>query len=55
MIGIVWCRRASVATLDHVAMDRYEYDIVSGASSLIIIGSSLIAEYGSSYLRKFLQ
>jgi phosphonate transport system permease protein len=41
------------ATLN-TAIDRYEYDS-AGAILLIIIGIVLIAEYGSSYLRKFLQ
>jgi len=52
VIGIVGAGGIG-ATLD-TAMDRYEYDS-AGAILLIIIGIVMIAEYGSSYLRKFLQ
>jgi phosphonate transport system permease protein len=41
------------ATLN-TAIDRYEYDS-AGAILLIIIAIVMVAEYGSSYLRKFLQ
>jgi phosphonate transport system permease protein len=52
VIGIVGAG-GIVATLN-TAIDRYEYDS-AGAILLIIIGIVMVAEYGSSYLRKFLQ
>ena len=52
VIGIVGAGGIG-ATLS-TAMDRYEYDS-AGAILLLVIGIVMIAEYGSSYLRKFLQ
>ncbi len=52
VIGIVGA--GGIGATLNTAIDRYEYDS-AGAILLIIIGIVLIAEYGSSYLRKFLQ
>ncbi|KPQ10638.1 MAG: phosphonate ABC transporter, permease protein PhnE [Saliniramus fredricksonii] len=52
VIGIVGA--GGIGATLNTAMDRYEYDS-AGAILLIIIGIVMIAEYGSSYLRKFLQ
>ena len=52
VIGIVGA--GGIGATLNTAIDRYEYDS-AGAILLIIIGIVLVAEYGSSYLRKFLQ
>lgn len=52
VIGIVGA--GGIGATLNTAMDRYEYDS-AGAILLIIIGCVMVAEYGSSYLRKFLQ
>ncbi len=52
VIGIVGA--GGIGATLNTAIDRYEYDS-AGAILLIIIGVVMIAEYGSSYLRKFLQ
>jgi phosphonate transport system permease protein len=52
VIGIVGA--GGIGATLNTAMDRYEYDS-AGAILLIIIGVVMISEYGSSYLRKFLQ
>jgi len=52
VIGIVGA--GGIGATLNTAMDRYEYDS-AGAILLLIIGIVMIAEYGSSYLRKFLQ
>ncbi|HMB10171.1 phosphonate ABC transporter, permease protein PhnE [Saliniramus sp.] len=52
VIGIVGA--GGIGATLNTAIDRYEYDS-AGAILLIIIGIVMIAEYGSSYLRKFLQ
>jgi len=49
VIGIVGA--GGIGATLNTAIDRYEYDS-AGAILLIIIGIVLIAEYGSSYLRK---
>ena len=52
VIGIVGA--GGIGATLNTAIDRYEYDS-AGAILLIIIGLVLVAEYTSSYLRKFLQ
>jgi phosphonate transport system permease protein len=52
VIGIVGA--GGIGATLNTAIDRYEYDS-AGAILLIIIGLVLVAEYSSSYLRKFLQ
>jgi phosphonate transport system permease protein len=52
VIGIVGA--GGIGATLNTAIDRYEYDS-AGAILLIIIGIVFCAEYGSSYLRKFLQ
>ena len=52
VIGIVGA--GGIGATLNTAIDRYEYDS-AGAILLIIIGIVLVAEYSSSYLRKFLQ
>ena len=52
VIGIVGA--GGIGATLNTAIDRYEYDS-AGAILLLIIGIVMIAEYGSSYLRKFLQ
>lgn len=52
VIGIVGA--GGIGATLNTAIDRYEYDS-AGAILLIIILLVMIAEYGSSYLRKFLQ
>jgi len=52
VIGIVGA--GGIGATLNTAIDRYEYDS-AGAILLIIIAIVMIAEYGSSYLRKFLQ
>lgn len=52
VIGIVGA--GGIGATLNTAIDRYEYDS-AGAILLIIIGFVMVAEYGSSYLRKFLQ
>jgi len=52
VIGIVGA--GGIGSTLNTAMDRYEYDS-AGAILLIIIALVLVAEYSSSYLRKFLQ
>ncbi|SIO01968.1 phosphonate transport system permease protein [Rhodovulum sp. ES.010] len=52
VIGIVGA--GGIGATLNTAIDRYEYDS-AGAILLIIIGIVMVAEYGSSYLRKFLQ
>ncbi len=52
VIGIVGA--GGIGATLNTAIDRYEYDS-AGAILLIVIGLVMIAEYGSSYLRKFLQ
>ena len=52
VIGIVGA--GGIGATLNTAMDRYEYDS-AGAILLIIIGVVMVSEYGSSYLRKFLQ
>jgi phosphonate transport system permease protein len=52
VIGIVGA--GGIGATLNTAIDRYEYDS-AGAILLIIIGIVFLAEYGSSYLRKFLQ
>ena len=52
VIGIVGA--GGIGATLNTAIDRYEYDS-AGAILLIIIVIVMIAEYGSSYLRKFLQ
>ncbi len=52
VIGIVGA--GGIGATLNTAIDRYEYDS-AGAILLIIIAIVLVAEYGSSYLRKFLQ
>jgi phosphonate transport system permease protein len=52
VIGIVGA--GGIGATLNTAMDRYEYDS-AGAILLIIIACVMVAEYGSSYLRKFLQ
>ncbi|MFW6259053.1 MAG: phosphonate ABC transporter, permease protein PhnE [Halochromatium sp.] len=52
VIGIVGA--GGIGATLNTAMDRYEYDS-AGAILLIIIVIVMVAEYGSSYLRKFLQ
>ena len=52
VIGIVGA--GGIGATLNTAIDRYEYDS-AGAILLVIIGIVMIAEYSSSYLRKFLQ
>jgi phosphonate transport system permease protein len=52
VIGIVGA--GGIGATLNTAIDRYEYDS-AGAVLLIIIAIVMVAEYGSSYLRKFLQ
>ena len=52
VIGIVGA--GGIGASLNTAIDRYEYDS-AGAILLIIIALVMVAEYGSSYLRKFLQ
>ena len=52
VIGIVGA--GGIGATLNTAIDRYEYDS-AGAILLIIIVLVMVAEYGSSYLRKFLQ
>lgn len=52
VIGIVGA--GGIGATLNTAIDRYEYDS-AGAILLIIIVIVMIAEHGSSYLRKFLQ
>ena len=52
VIGIVGA--GGIGATLNTAIDRYEYDS-AGAILLIIIGLVMVAEYSSSYLRKFLQ
>lgn len=52
VIGIVGA--GGIGATLNTAIDRYEYDS-AGAVLLIVIGIVMVAEYGSSYLRKFLQ
>ncbi len=52
VIGIVGA--GGIGATLNTAIDRYEYDS-AGAILLLIIGIVMVAEYGSSYLRKFLQ
>ena len=52
VIGIVGA--GGIGATLNTAIDRYEYDS-AGAILLVIIGIVLVAEYSSSYLRKFLQ
>lgn len=52
VIGIVGA--GGIGATLNTAIDRYEYDS-AGAILLIIIAVVMVAEYGSSYLRKFLQ
>jgi len=52
VIGIVGA--GGIGATLNTAIDRYEYDS-AGAILLIIILLVMIAEYGSSYLRRFLQ
>ncbi|MEM6382893.1 MAG: phosphonate ABC transporter, permease protein PhnE [Pseudomonadota bacterium] len=52
VIGIVGA--GGIGSTLNTAIDRYEYDS-AGAILLIIIGIVMVAEYSSSYLRKFLQ
>ncbi|MCA1775765.1 MAG: phosphonate ABC transporter, permease protein PhnE [Loktanella sp.] len=51
VIGIVGA--GGIGATLNTAIDRYEYDS-AGAILLIIIAIVMVAEYGSSYLRKFL-
>lgn len=52
VIGIVGA--GGIGATLNTAINRYEYDS-AGAILLIIIGIVMVAEYSSSYLRKFLQ
>ncbi|MEM9032383.1 MAG: phosphonate ABC transporter, permease protein PhnE [Pseudomonadota bacterium] len=52
VIGIVGA--GGIGATLNTAIDRYEYDS-AGAVLLIIIAIVMVAEYGSSYIRKFLQ
>ncbi|SEK27746.1 phosphonate ABC transporter, permease protein PhnE [Pacificibacter marinus] len=52
VIGIVGA--GGIGATLNTAIDRYEYDS-AGAILLIIIAIVMVAEYSSSYLRKFLQ
>ncbi|SFR13199.1 phosphonate ABC transporter, permease protein PhnE [Poseidonocella sedimentorum] len=52
VIGIVGA--GGIGATLNTSIDRYEYDS-AGAILLIIIAIVMVAEYGSSYLRKFLQ
>jgi phosphonate transport system permease protein len=52
VIGIVGA--GGIGATLNTAIDRYEYDS-AGAVLLIIIAIVMVAEYSSSYLRKFLQ
>lgn len=52
VIGIVGA--GGIGATLNTAIDRYEYDS-AGAILLIVIAIVMVAEYGSSYLRKFLQ
>ncbi|WP_375572464.1 phosphonate ABC transporter, permease protein PhnE [Ahrensia marina] len=52
VIGIVGA--GGIGATLNTAIDRYEYDS-AGAILLVIIAIVMVAEYGSSYLRKFLQ
>lgn len=52
VIGIVGA--GGIGATLNTAIDRYEYDS-AGAILLIIIGIVMVAEYGSGYLRKYLQ
>ena len=52
MIGIVGA--GGIGATLNTEISRYEYDS-AGAILLIIIGIVMVAEYSSSYLRKFLQ
>jgi phosphonate transport system permease protein len=52
VIGIVGA--GGIGSTLNTAIDRYEYDS-AGAILLIIIAIVMVAEYSSSYLRKFLQ
>ena len=52
VIGIVGA--GGIGATLNTAIDRYEYDS-AGAILLLIIAIVLVAEYSSSYLRKFLQ
>lgn len=52
VIGIVGA--GGIGATLNTAIDRYEYDS-AGAILLVIIAIVMVAEYSSSYLRKFLQ
>lgn len=52
VIGIVGA--GGIGATLNTAIDRYEYDS-AGAILLIVIAIVMVAEYSSSYLRKFLQ
>lgn len=52
VIGIVGA--GGIGATLNTAIDRYEYDS-AGAILLIVIAIVMLAEYGSSYLRRFLQ
>jgi phosphonate transport system permease protein len=52
VIGIVGA--GGIGATLNTAIDRYEYDS-AGAILLIIIGIVMLAEYGSSYVRKWIQ
>ncbi|WP_163849766.1 phosphonate ABC transporter, permease protein PhnE [Pseudooceanicola aestuarii] len=52
VIGIVGA--GGIGATLNTAIDRYEYDS-AGAILLIVIAIVMVAEYGSGYLRKFLQ
>ncbi|MFN4154202.1 MAG: phosphonate ABC transporter, permease protein PhnE [Paracoccaceae bacterium] len=52
VIGIVGA--GGIGATLNTAIDRYEYDS-AGAVLLVIIAIVMVAEYSSSYLRKFLQ
>ena len=52
VIGIVGA--GGIGATLNTSIDRYEYDS-AGAILLIIIAIVMVAEYSSSYLRKFLQ
>jgi len=52
VIGIVGA--GGIGATLNTAIDRYEYDS-AGAILLIVIAIVMVAEYGSSYLRRFLQ
>jgi phosphonate transport system permease protein len=52
VIGIVGA--GGIGATLNTAFDRYEYD-VAAAILLIIIGVVIVAEYGSSYVRRWVQ